>query len=72
MPQPTVGEIIRATRLLRGLSYRQLAAVADVGHTTIHRIEAGQPPSAQALWRLAKGLGLKKRDRLRLFKAAGQ
>ncbi len=72
MPDPTVAEMIKAARTLKGLSFRELGDVAEVGHAIIHRIEAGQPPSARTLWRLAVGLGLNQRDRLRLFEAAGR
>lgn len=70
MNTQTVAEMLRGARKLRGYSLRELAAVSSVTHATIHRIEAGQPPSGRAMARLADALKLDDEARLRLLKAA--
>lgn len=49
---------LRAWRLYRLLSQRDLAAKSDVGASTIIRIEAGGRANSLTVHRLARGLGV--------------
>jgi transcriptional regulator with XRE-family HTH domain len=53
-----LGEVLRAARLRRGLSLRELSALADVDHAYLHRLEVGAKfaPSQAVLSRLHRVL----------------
>lgn len=62
MPSRKLGEVIRETREVRGLTQAQLAERAQVALSYVTLIEAGtQPgePPRQILQRLARALGLR-------------
>jgi len=74
MPRMTtgIGATLRDYRNRRGLSQKQLAALAKVGRTTIANIETDrQIPSLRALGALALALGVQAEDLIAGWKPAG-
>ena len=71
-----VGETIRERRLAKGMSKRQLAELAGISHSEVHRIENGerQNPSVPMLIALANALGIPQDDILVLagYKSNGE
>ena len=54
----STGNVIRAARKAQGLTQRQLAALADVDHTMVSRIENGKvDASARVIKALTEALG---------------
>lgn len=51
------GAVIRAARIEKGWSGRQLARLAGLTPNLLIRLERGQPPRADELSRLARALG---------------
>lgn len=57
-PAMSIGRVIRALRLERGLTQEELALEADVATSNVSRIESGQrQPTGDLLRRLARALG---------------
>jgi transcriptional regulator with XRE-family HTH domain len=63
MPQITdveqIPPILTRARETRGLSRRELAALADTSHQTIHSYETGKGSRLDLLIRITRALGLK-------------
>jgi transcriptional regulator with XRE-family HTH domain len=57
----SIGQMIKAARVKRGLTCGAVAYKADLSEATVKRIERGWPPSVQSLQAVAKVLGLKVR-----------
>jgi HTH-type transcriptional regulator, competence development regulator len=64
MPEAALGFLLKYLREQRGLSYRELAKLADVDHAYIYRLETGdkESPSPDVLTKLVKALKPGKRE----------
>jgi transcriptional regulator with XRE-family HTH domain len=65
VPTTTLGRNLRAARLARGMSMRELGRRADVSTTTVQKLEAGSGSAyAWVLYRLARTLNARMEDLL--------
>jgi transcriptional regulator with XRE-family HTH domain len=64
MPQSALGFLLENLREERGLSFRELALLADIDHAYIYRLEAGakESPSDQVLMKLIRALKAPRRE----------
>ena len=64
MPQTALGFLLQNLREERGLSFRELALLADIDHAYIYRLETGakESPSDEVLSKLIRALKAAKRE----------
>lgn len=74
MPGSTVlGRVIRRARRQSGISQESLAAAADIDRTFMGEIERGTSnPSFEVLERIAKGLGVKLSELMRVYESEAE
>ena len=64
MPQTALGFLLENLREERGLSFRELALLADIDHAYIYRLETGakESPSDEVLSKLIRALKAPRRE----------